>query len=315
MTLFDPMADISTAARTFAPTRATRALLGECPRWHGTEGALYWADIAAQSLHRWSSRSGFVATRHFDAPVACFAFRKKGGLILGMKNGCATIDDWDAPVKDFGDQFLADQPLHRLNDGRCDATGNIWVGSTNRDKAHRNAGLWRITPDGDVQQMAGGMATANGAAFSGDGRYFVHTDTPTHLLRRYALKANTDTLPPPEAWHQFAAEKPDCRAAVGKGYGRPDGGSFDTAGNYWTALFDGWRVAQLAADGRIARTIPLPVARPTMVAFGGADLCTAFVTSAGEGLTACQRWRQPDAGRIFAFRVETPGVAEFPFGG
>ena len=315
MTLFDPLADIGATPRPFAPTRAIRALLGECPRWHGAEGALYWVDIAAQCLHRWSSRSGFVATRHFDAPVACFAFRKQGGLILGMKNGCATIDDWDAPVKDFGEQFLADQPLHRLNDGRCDAKGNFWVGSTNRDKAHRNAGLWRIGPDGDVQQMAGGMATANGAAFSADGQYFVHTDTPTHLLRRYTLGADDGSLPAAEAWHQFAAHKPDGSAAVGKDYGRPDGGSFDMAGNYWSALFDGWRVAQLAGDGRITRTIALPVARPTMVAFGGADLCTAFVTSASEGLTGWRRWLQPDAGRIFAFRVEMTGVAEFPFGG
>lgn len=315
MTLFDPMAEIGPTPRPFAPTRAIRALLGECPRWHEAEGALYWVDIAAMTLHRWSSRTGFVATRQFDAPVACFSFRKAGGLILGMKNGCATIDDWDAPVKDFGEQFLADQPLHRLNDGRCDAAGNFWVGSTNRDKAVRNAGLWRVAPDGVVQQMAGDMATANGAAFSGDGRYFVHTDTPSHLLRRYTLGAGTEALPTPETLHQFPTHKPDGSAAVGKGFGRPDGGSFDEAGLYWSALFDGWRVVQLASDGSIAHSIALPVARPTMVAFGGPDRRTAFVTTASEGLGRWQRWRQPHAGRIFAFRVDSPGVAEWDFAG
>jgi sugar lactone lactonase YvrE len=52
-----------------------------------------------------------------------------------------------------------------------------------------------------------------------------------------------------------------------------------------------------------------------MIAFGGVDRRTAFVTSARTGLSAEQLAAQPHAGDVFAFRVDVPGVAEFAFGG
>jgi sugar lactone lactonase YvrE len=101
--------------------------------------------------------------------------------------------------------------------------------------------------------------------------------------------------------------------AFPQGQGRPDGGSFDQQGYYWTALFDGGRVVRLSPDGTITQEVVLPALRPTMIAFGGDDLCTAYVTSARIGLTPEQLAGQPLAGAVFSFRVDTPGVPEHPF--
>jgi sugar lactone lactonase YvrE len=225
-------------------------------------------------------------------------------MLLGMQAGCALIDDWNAPVRPFGPQPLADRPAHRMNDGRTDPSGRFWVGSVDSSKQAHDAALYRLDGNGDLVDITGGMLTCNGAAFSADGRQFRHADTPSHALRAYDCDPATGTLSNERLFHQFA-----------HGNGRPDGGSFDEEGCYWSALFDGGRVVRLAPDGSLLATIPLPASRPTMIAFGGTDRRTAFVTTARIGLDPAQLASQPRAGDIFAFRVDVPGVREFRFAG
>lgn len=293
-----------TQSETFLPTVAldAQALLGEGPRWHGAERRLYWVDIAASALHRFDPVTSTNETRIFTAPVGCFAFEEGGGLLLAMKDGFATLADWDADPVPFGEQIFADRPDIRFNDGRTDPQGRFWAGSVNMAKSAQDAALYRLDSDGTVTEIEGGMLTCNGAAFSGDGRRFYHSDTPTHAARAYDCDPDTGTLSGRHILHQFPM-----------GEGRPDGGSVDEEGCYWTALFDGGRVVRLSPQGEILTQVTLPVTRPTMIAFGGGDRRTAYVTTARTGLTEAQLATQPHAGAIFTFRVDVPGVPEWPF--
>jgi sugar lactone lactonase YvrE len=280
-----------------------RCALGEGPRWHAMEQRLYWVDIAANALHRWDAVSGAHDTRLFDAPVACFAFRAEGGFVLGMKNGCALMDSWDSQPVPFGPQPLTGMPHHRMNDGRTDPWGNFWVGSVNSAKDIANAGLFRLTADGMMTEAIDGLITSNGVAFTPDGQRLYHADTPTHAVNHYRILGEDGAMSMPILHHQFP-----------HGNGRPDGGSVDIDGCYWTALFDGGCVVRLSPHGGIVQQIALPVQRPTMIAFGGDDGCTAFVTSARTGLDADALAAQPGAGGVFAFKVDVPGVPEWAFG-
>jgi sugar lactone lactonase YvrE len=282
--------------------------LGEGPRWSARENRLYWVDIDRSEMLRWDAASGAIERRRFDAPVACFAFREQGGFILGMMDGCALLDAWDGTPAPFGPQPLAGRPRHRMNDGRTDPAGRFWLGSLNGAKDVEDATLYRIGADGQLVEIQGGMTTCNGAAFTADGRRFAHSDTPSHRVRVYDCDPATATLCNLYFTHQF-------ERGVGPGLGRPDGGSFDEEGCYWVALFDGWRVVRLSPDGKLLAEVALPVQRPTMIAFGGPDRRTAFVTTATTGLDEPALAAQPQAGGIFAFRVDVPGVPEFDFRG
>ena len=282
--------------------------LGEGPRWHGGERRLYWVDIGAKTMLRWDAASGVVETRGFDVPVACFGFRGRGGMVLGMKDGCALVDGWDEATRPFGEQVLSGKPHHRMNDGRVDSAGRFWVGSLNGAKDVEDATLYRLDPDGALTAIESAMTTCNGAAFSGDGRRFAHSDTPSHAVRIYDCDPASGTLSDRHIFHQF-------KRGIGPRLGRPDGGSFDVEGCYWVALFDGWRVVRLSPQGDVMREVRLPVQRPTMIAFGGSDGCTAFITTARTGLDAAALRAQPEAGGVFAFRADVPGVAESLFAG
>jgi sugar lactone lactonase YvrE len=279
-----------------------RADLGEGPRWHGGDQRLYWVDIPRHELHRFDPATGTDEHRAFDQPVGCFAFRQGGGLLLAMKDGLALLDDWGADPVPFGAQILAGKPDLRFNDGRTDPAGRFWVGSVNTAKSARDAALYRVDPDATISWIEGDMLTCNGASFSADGTAFRHADTPSHALRGYEVDPATGTLSGRRIVHQFEMGK-----------GRPDGGSFDAEGCYWSALFDGGRVVRLSPAGEILQTVALPVSRPTMIAFGGPDLRTAYVTSARSGLSDADLAAQPHSGAILAFPVDVPGLPECPF--
>ena len=49
----------------------------------------------------------------------------------------------------------------------------------------------------------------------------------------------------------------------------PDGAAMDVEGCYWSALFDGWRIARFSPQGEQLEEYRMPVRCPTMICFGG----------------------------------------------
>ncbi len=83
----------------------------------------------------------------------------------------------------------------------------------------------------------------------------------------------------------------------------------DLDGYVWVAMWDGGVLRRFAPSGEPDAVVPLPVARPTSVAFGGAGMAALYVTTASEGLTARQREAQPLAGRLLRL---VPGPVGLP---
>ncbi|MDE2356357.1 MAG: SMP-30/gluconolactonase/LRE family protein [Alphaproteobacteria bacterium] len=290
-------------ARTVERILALKATLGECPRWRAEEQALYLVDIAAHRLHRFEPASGRLDTRQFDQSVGSFAFRQGGGLVLAMGDGFGLIDHFEGPVRPIGPRLPPGNGA-RFNDGRTDPAGRFYAGTIDPTRRDGAAGLFRLDPDGQVTRLFTGALTSNGAAFSPDGQSFAWSDTPRHALYRFDCDPAAGTLSNRRLWRAWP-----------EGGGRPDGGSFDLEGGYWTALFEGGRLAHLSRDGEIVEEIALPCPKPTMAAFGGADGRTVFVTTAREGMSPADLAAWPQSGDVFAFEVEVAGVPEFAFAG
>jgi len=98
---------------------------------------------------------------------------------------------------------------------------------------------------------------------------------------------------------------------VEPGHGGPDGMTVDAQGYVWSAQFDRWCINRYAPDGKLERSIRMPVQRPTSCMFGGADLSTLYVTSASMDLTP----PQPQAGGLFALEPGVRGLPEPRFAG
>jgi L-arabinonolactonase len=279
-----------------------RAELGEVPIWSTAEAAVYWVDIRAPSLHRFDSSSGTDVSWPMPEAIGAVAFDARGGLLVALASGLyrfapetGTLTP-EAPIE-------ADIPTSRLNDGRCDRQGRFWVGSMDRSTPHTRGALYRYDPDGTLTRLFGEVAVPNGIAFSPDGARLYFWDTPTRALRAFDLDPRTGAI---HNERVFAMAEPP---------GNPDGAVTDAEGGLWVTHFGGWRLTRYTPDGRIDRTVELPVEQPTACCFGGPDLRTLYVTSARVRLSDAALQRGPLAGGLVAFDTDIPGLPEPVFGG
>ncbi len=75
-------------------------------------------------------------------------------------------------------------------------------------------------------------------------------------------------------------------------------------------LYLGSKVARFTPDGKLDQTIDMPARDITKMAFGGADLRTAYVTSAIKNMEAADMEEYPQAGSLFAFDAPVAGFSQ-----
>ncbi len=278
----------------------TTANLGECPRWDEESQLLYWVDINAYELHRFDPKTGNDEYLTFGEEIGCFSLRKDKGFVLAMRSGFYFLDGWNTELRAITDPE-SHLEKNRFNDGRCDAEGRFIAGSYYPPKDYDGANLWSLGADLKVQHLVDGLLTSNGAAFSPDNKTFYLSDTPKHAIYQYDYDIHTGKISHGRTFHQFPM-----------GQGRPDGASVDVEGYYWTALYEGSRIVRLSPEGNIVEEIPVPAKCPTMVAFGGDDMKTLFITSVGNR-SEDELEEYPDSGSIFRVDVDVPGLKEHRF--
>lgn len=273
--------------------------LGESPVWDASRSGLWWVDIEAGALHFARPSSGEHWIAEYDEVISCVALCEDGGLIAGTRSGIrrigidGTMQSPDCPNPD-------DTTTHRFNDGRAGPDGRFWLGTLSDDKTTPDAGLYSW--DGhQLTSHRNDLTISNGLAFSPDGRFCYHSDTPRRIVYRHAFDATDNRLGPAETWIAF--DHLDLA-------GDPDGAAVDSNGDYWCALFGGSAIVRFDPEGRLRERYPLSAPNPTMCAFGGPDYRTLYITTAREGMDDAQLARWPDSGGLFALRTDVAGQPE-----
>lgn len=280
-----------------------KASLGECPLWSAAEQALYWVDIEAPSLNRFDPASGVNVAMPMPESIGSFAFRRGGGFVLALRSGVWLADAQGRPTRKVADAPY-DGARHRFNDGRCDRQGRFVVGFMNERRDANSAALWQLAPDFSFRELFGDIMVSNGLAWSPDGLTMYHADSPTLTVRAFDYDAATGTPSHPRDFARWTGETD-----------RPDGGTVDAQGCYWTAFFRGGKVLRISPQGRTIAEYPIPAMCPTMCALGGRDLRTLFVTTARTQRDDAELARLPQSGGLFAMDVDVPGLPEPSFAG
>jgi sugar lactone lactonase YvrE len=276
--------------------------VGESPLWHPTESCLYWVDIPGFTIHRLHLASGAHREWRMDSEPASLALHATGGLVVALRRGFVHFDPASGAVTDIAPAPY-DTATTRFNDGRVDAAGRFWVGTIYEPRDQQAAQMFCLEKGEISLKWAGGMTTSNGLGFSLYGHHMYHADTPAHRIDRYDFDAASGAATNRQTFHQFSSDKKHNYG------GRPDGAAVDSEGNYWCAMFEGARLLKFAPDGTRLADIALPLRGPTMPAFGGDDMRTLFITSAGARPEA-ELAEYPLSGRLLALRVDVPGRAE-----
>lgn len=272
------------------------AQLGEGPLWDERDAALWFTDIKRRKVYRYDPASG--ERREWPAPeqVGFVVPARSGGFIAGLQSGLHRFDPQSGA---FGllVEVEPDRPDNRLNDAVVDPEGRLWFG-TMHDGESDKSGAFYCFHRGELRRTRiTGIAITNGPAISPDGKRLYWVDTRRGTVGACAIgeegtlgeSAELIRIPPDE--------------------GHPDGPTVDSDGCIWIGLYAGWEARRYSPRGELLDRVRFPVANITKVAFGGADLRTGFATSARQHLGNEELAKQPDAGGLFEFRVDTPGIA------
>jgi sugar lactone lactonase YvrE len=275
------------------------AMLGEGPVWVASDAALWFVDIKRHKAHRFDPVTG--ALESWDAPgqIGWVLPADDGAMVAGLQDGLYRFLPATGSFLPF-DDVEADQPDNRLNDAATDGRGRIWFGSMH-DGERGPTGRFYCYDRGRVADTGlAPVSITNGPALSPDGRRLYHTDTLGGLISVCDIHDDGS----------LGAARPFARITPDVGY--PDGPTVDSAGNVWTGIFAGWRAQCYAPDGRLIREVGFPVANITKLAFGGGDLMTVYATTARLHLKPEALDAQSEAGDLFAFRSDVPGVPVTP---
>ena len=277
------------------------AKLGECPRWDEQSQTLYWVDIDHFRLNQFDPATGNNRYLQLEEEIGCFALCEQGGFIAGLRSGFVKIESMEGGLTAIADPE-SDKPWQRFNDGRCDGAGRFIAGTLNPRKDAYSGHFYSLEND-QVRRLVGENWTSNGLAFSPDGTTLYYSDTPRHTIFACDYNLETGDVGEQRLFAQFP-----------HGWGRPDGASVDSQGNYWVALYAGGRVVQVSPKGEILNTIAIPAKNPTMVTFGGPDLKTLMITTTQAGsLEEAEQY--PLSGSIFSVDVDVAGLPEARFKG
>ncbi|GFM54667.1 SMP-30/gluconolactonase/LRE family protein [Pseudomonas capsici] len=280
-----------------------RNATGESPVWSVREQALYWVDIPAGRLYRWNAADN--RTQSWKAPqmLACIAAHSSGGWIAGMESGLFHLQPGEG--ESLTSTLLADveheQPGMRFNDGRCDRQGRFWAGTMLLDMAAGvSAGALYRYSAGQQQLNAQlhGYIVPNGLGFSPDGKTMYLSDSHPNVQKIWTFDYDTDSGTPHD--RRLFVDMNDYP-------GRPDGAAVDSDGCYWICANDAGLIHRFTPQGRLDRSVTVPVKKPTMCAFGGSGLDTLYITSIRPGGDIGD---QPLAGGVFAFRPGVTGLEE-----
>jgi sugar lactone lactonase YvrE len=278
--------------------------LGESPFWHPREQRLYWCDIAGRAVYR-SDAAGAEFTRwEFDCEPGSCAPLLDGGLIVALRDGL-----WRFDTATGQRTLLAAVPYdaahERFNEGKCDPQGRFWVGTIYEPRHPPRAALY-CYDQGLLQRKVQGLTTANGLAWSPDGRTMYWSDTPAHTIYACDFEPATGALSRHRVFVRFPSKEPGQDASSYGG--RPDGAAVDAEGCYWVAMYEGQRLLRLAPTGECVYELRLPVRCPTMPCFGGPDLKTIYITTARANRPPAELAEQPWAGCVLSVRVDVPGL-------
>lgn len=274
--------------------------LGESPVWSAKHQTLHWVDINNGNIYSWNTQPGDAPrVVSLEEKVGCVALLDEG-LLAAAASGVKHLPQQGQA------QHLADNAEwlaqgNRFNDGRCDAAGRLWVGTIAGDEASPTAALYCLE-DGKLEKRLSGMGISNGLAFSPDQRWLYHTDSLTRRILRYPFDLTTGELGESDVFVDLEQ--------LGLP-GVPDGATVDSEGYYWSALYGGGRIVRFSPNGELVEEYAVPCPYPTMMALGGDDFRSLYITTATQHLnTAEEKQAYPDAGSLFTMRVEVPGLVE-----
>ncbi len=278
--------------------------LGEGPQWLPDSKQLLWVDIEGKTVHLYNHVTKQQRAIQVDQRIGAVIPAKDGNLICALEDGIYKLYTATEQLTRLT-ALEAELPDNRCNDGKCDASGRLWIGTMPMRGEPWKGSLYSYNENGELKQHLTDIGCSNGLDWSLDGRTMYYIDTPTKRVDQLDFDIETG---------QISNRRPLIHIPEGKG--SPDGMCVDSEGYLWIAHWGGSCLTCWDPEtGQCVTEIAMPVSQVTSCCFGGDNLDILFVTSARVGLSEERLKQEPLAGSVFAIEMNRTGRRTHLFGG
>lgn len=283
--------------------KKVNARLGEGAIWDDQINRLLWIDIEGKKLFILDPHNKFLDSVDVKAHIGTVVPASPDKVVFALSTGIFEMDLLTRATRKIADPE-ADLPGNRMNDGKCDPEGRLWVGSMAFEQTPGAAALYRIDAQGNHQVMVDGVTISNGICWSLDEQTLYYIDTPTQEVKAFDYERKSGEI-----------SRGRLAIKVPKSLGFPDGMTIDAEGKLWIALWNGNAVTRWDPDtGELLQSYPVEAHNVSSCAFGGSGLDTLFITTAREDMSPAELEKYPDSGSIFALVPGVKGLKAFRFG-
>ena len=282
-------------------------ILGEGSIWNHKTKELWWIDIEGQTLNTYNPKTDVNRTIDVKERIGTVVPSQDGlSAILALQTGIWKMD-MKTEEKSMLTMLESDTANIRLNDGKCDPAGRLWVGSMHLNQIEHAANLFQVTETEQqvsFKKMQDSVTISNGIIWSLDEKTMYYIDTKRGNVRAYDYDKSTGDI---------SNERVVITVSDTLGY--PDGMTIDNEGMLWIALWNGNCVSRWNPNtGELLQTIPVPAHNISSCAFGGENLDILYITSAKVDMTEEELKAKPNSGGVFKVVPGVKGVKSYFFG-
>jgi gluconolactonase len=248
-------------------------------------GNLYVGDIPWGRILRIDTAGDWSVVAEYDGEPNGMKFMDARTLLItDYKNGLMRLDVTTGALTPHLQRRNSER-FKGVNDLVFDAAGNLYFTDQGQTGLHDPTGrLYRLRPDGQLDQLVANVPGPNGVALSPDGKVLYLAVTRGNCVWRVPLLADGSVAKVSQFFTSY-------------GPSGPDGLAVDAQGRLLVANPGLGYVWVLNARAEPVQVLRGPAgASTTNLAFGGADRTTLYVTDSTHG-------------QVLRARMEAPGLA------
>ncbi|HST82716.1 MAG TPA: SMP-30/gluconolactonase/LRE family protein [Kineosporiaceae bacterium] len=266
-------------------------VFGESPRWH--DGRLWFSDWGANQVIALDPDGSHEVIATVASFPMCIDFLPDGRLLIvdSARQQLLRRERDGSLVRHADLSTISTKPW---NDIVVDDSGNAYVNTIGFDfpGGEFAPGLVvRVTPDGDVHQVADNVAFPNGMAITPDGGTLIVAESYANQLTAFDIKADGD-LGDRRVWAPTPGD-------------HPDGICLDAEGALWYADVGNQHCVRVSEGGAVLATLDLD---------RGAFACALSREQDPQLYVVGQNWGGPESsppsGRVVAFPAPAPGAGK-----
>ena len=273
------------------------AALGEGALWNYKTQQLYWVDIEGFTFNIYDPSNSTNVAIKTPSRAGTVVPYTEDKIIVALQDGIHSLNIQTGTTQLITD-MAADLEGSRLNDGKCDPSGRLWVGSMHFNQIEGAANLFMINKDSSYVKKKEQVTISNGIVWSKDKQTMYYIDTPSLEIKAYDYD---------NANGEISNER--IAVKIPKELGSPDGMTIDGEDKLWVGMWGGNAVLRFDPEsGEVIAKVAVPAKNVTACAFGGKDLDTLYITTSSLGMTDEEQEKYPLAGSIFKVVPGAKGV-------